>query len=194
VLDVVEDNVNVDVVAVFAICVPVYVMVGLIATIVNVDEPDEAFTFVVPAYAYEAVAVPGFVLFTYVGVTVELTPGAVTFAVHAAIAAPVYVDAVVGHVTVVTELAFVIANVLAVATTDAWLVSPAYVYAAVAVPTFVLFVYVGVAVRATPTLEIATEQGVIAAAVYTKVVPVHVIVAVDGALEIVNVLDTVTAP
>ena len=64
-------------------------MVGLIATIVNVAEPDDAFTFVVPAYAYDAVAVPGFVLLVYVGVTVEFTPGAVTFAVHAAIAAPV---------------------------------------------------------------------------------------------------------
>ena len=100
----------------------------------------------------------------------------------------------VGHVTVVTELALVIVNVLAVATTDAWLVSPAYVYAAVAVPTFVLFVYVGVAVVDKPTLVMATEHGVIAAAVYTNDVPVHVIVAVDGALEIVNVLDAVTAP
>jgi hypothetical protein len=36
----------------------------VIATIVNVADADDAFTFVVPAYAYEAVAVPGFVLFT----------------------------------------------------------------------------------------------------------------------------------
>jgi hypothetical protein len=81
------------------------------------------------------------------------------------IAAPVYVDVVVGHVTVVTEDALVIVNVFAVATTEAWLVSPAYVYAAVAVPTFVFAVYVGVAVTATPTLVTAAEHGVIAAAV-----------------------------
>jgi hypothetical protein len=132
---------------------------------VNVADALDAFTFVVPAYAYEAVAVPGFVLFTYVGVIAAVRPGPVNVAVHGVIAAPVYVDVVVGHVTFVTEDALVIVKVLAVATTEAWLVSPAYVYAAVAVPTFVFAVYVGVAVKATPTLVTDAEHGVIAAAV-----------------------------
>jgi hypothetical protein len=64
-------------------------------------------------------------------------PAPLALAVHAAIADPVYVS-LAEHVTVVVELAFVIANVF-VSVEPSWFASPSNVAVAVAVPTLVLF-------------------------------------------------------
>ena len=56
-----------------------------------------------------------------------------------------------------------------------------------------LLTYVGETVEAKPGPVTATEHGVIAAAVYTNVVPVHVMAAAEGALVMVNVTGVAAA-
>jgi hypothetical protein len=65
-------------------------------------------------------------------------PAPVAFAVHGSMAEPVYVR-VVGQVTVTTELALEISNVV-LSLLPLWLLSPAHVADAPAVPAAVLFV------------------------------------------------------
>ena len=79
----------------------------------NVALPLLASWFASPAKLALAVAAPTFVLFVYVGVTDALRPPApVAVAVHGVSGEPVYVVAEVGQVTVVSELALLISNVL----------------------------------------------------------------------------------
>ncbi len=75
-------------------------------TISNVSEPELAVWFASPAYVYEALAVPTFVLFAYVGSGVRWRlPAPVTVTEHGSRAEPVY-TALGGQVTTVEEPAW----------------------------------------------------------------------------------------
>jgi hypothetical protein len=94
---------------------------------------------------------------------------------------------VAGQLTVVAEAALAISNV-ALLLLASWFTSPAKLAFAVAVPAFVLFVYVGVTDSFRPPAPVAVAvQGVRSEPVYVVGVSGQDTAVVEGALLITNV-------